>query len=87
MADNAIQDNDWGGIAIGGDDNEVLGNDISGNLGEGCGIYLWGEGNVIHYNNITGNTDIDSCGVYNDNDSTDVDATCNWWGDASGPSR
>ncbi|MCA9528647.1 MAG: hypothetical protein KC543_00770 [Myxococcales bacterium] len=39
-------------------------------------------GNEVHGNNIVGN----GFGVYSQNSAT-IDATCNWWGDASGPSN
>jgi len=42
----------------------------------------WIEGVEIHFNNIENNTDY---GVQNLFASPDVDATHNWWGDASGP--
>ena len=38
----------------------------------------------IHYNNIAGNTEY---GVQDYNGDNEVDATCNWWGGASGPCR
>jgi len=91
VVNNDISDNALDGIVIDGDDNEILGNTISGNLGGlECGIYLGSdaEDNVINYNNITQNTTPGpggSVGVYNDR-TVDVDARWNWWGDASGPS-
>jgi len=37
---------------------------------------------IINYNNIVGNSEY---GVYNSDASVIIDATNNWWGDASGP--
>jgi parallel beta-helix repeat protein len=88
VLNNTIQDNNIDGIYIDGDHNYIAGNTISNNQGALlCGVYLGGDAvdNVINYNNITGNTLGGSVGVYNNNESTTVDAENNWWGDASGP--
>ena len=86
MVNNVIEDNAIDGIQIDGDDNEILGNTISNNTGAMCGIRLTAstEGNIINFNNITGNTDSDSVGVYNEA-AGEVDVENNWWGDKSGP--
>lgn len=71
------------GIWVSGDFNTVQGNDITGNnfaLRSGVHLTSGADGNEIHYNNITGN----SYGVYKEG-GTLVDATDNWWGDATGP--
>jgi len=58
---------------------EITGSTISNN---GIGIWVVSESTQeAHLNNIVDNTDY---GVGNDGDGT-VDATRNWWGDASGP--
>ena len=58
---------------------EITGSTISNN---GIGIWVLSDSTQeAHLNNIVGNTDY---GVGNDGDGT-VDATRNWWGDASGP--
>jgi hypothetical protein len=58
---------------------EITGSTISNN---GIGIWVVSESTQeAHLNNIVGNT---AYGVGNDGDGT-VDATRNWWGDASGP--
>ena len=46
------------------------------------GIYSSGGTVVVHASSIVGHT---SYGIYNGNTATMVDATNNWWGDASGP--
>jgi hypothetical protein len=52
-------------------------------INDGDGLYCAANSNVeIHNCNITGNTDY---GVYNEDNSSYVDATYNWWGDPSGP--
>ena len=74
--------------------NTITHNDIEAN---DYGIYLAGPdsptydpgeevgpGNEAHFNNITGNTEY---GVVNFNPDVTVDATNNWWGNASGPSH
>jgi len=82
---NVISDNTLDGIWVEGSYNDILRNVISGNTGavgdHYCGIFLGSNamGNVIYYNNITDNTDIDSYGVYNLR-TEDVDARWNWWG-------
>ena len=87
---NTIQDNEirnnGDGIWIEGDDNQILRNDIRDNEAEPpSGIHLTSLalGNIIQCNNIVGNLPY---GIYNENDTEDVDAASNWWGDASGPS-
>ena len=63
----------------------VEGNTFTGNS---LGIYVFDTqttltGITVNFNNIVGNTRF---GVQNDGGET-LDATKNWWGDASGPSR
>lgn len=56
-------------------ENNITGNEI------GINITLWHNTNSIYHNNIYNNR---VYGVKNTND-TSVNATLNWWGDASGP--
>ncbi len=69
--------------------NQIIGNEIIDNFGGMSGVHLDGEseGNEIHANNIAGNT---AFGVVKDGDWEGttgwVNASGNWWGDASGPS-
>lgn len=49
------------------------------------GVYATGNANpVIHYNDIYDNTNY---GVYNRDESFEIDATMNWWGDDTGPTH
>ncbi len=82
---NNIAGSDEYGIGLGNNNYDITieYNDISGNL---IGIYGHDDtlSNIqVHYNNITGNTNF---GMKNDYSGYDIDATCNWWGHASGPS-
>ena len=70
------------GIRITSDDNILLYNNISNNY-EGVYLTQYASGNIINFNNIEGNIHY---GVNNENSSETVNATCNWWGDVSGPS-
>jgi len=71
------------GVAIIGDEGTSV-VDLSGVTTENSavGIYVSGDSILVeaHFNKIVGNT----YGVWNDGSET-VDATNNWWGDASGP--
>ncbi len=49
------------------------------------GPYTLGPTNEVHYNNIVGNTGFGAENQVPPGDQ-DIDATCNWWGSADGPS-
>jgi len=70
-----IPGEDWGPSTV-----EMKGSSISNN--DGIGIYVCDDSTLeAHFNNIVGNT---AYGVVNEGGET-VDATYDWWGDASGP--
>jgi hypothetical protein len=82
--ENIIATDLGAGVAIIGDVStstvEITGAAISNN--DDTGIYVCGGSALeAHFNKIVGNA---QCGVLNDGGKT-VDATYNWWGDASGP--
>ena len=58
--------------------NNITNNDVG--IWVRYGAYLTGS---VHYNNIFDNTDY---GINNSAGERTVNAECNWWGDASGPS-
>jgi hypothetical protein len=82
--ENIIATDLGAGVAIIGDAStpavEVTGATISNN--DDSGIYVCGGSTLeAHFNSIIGNS---QCGLLNDGGGM-VDATYNWWGDASGP--
>jgi len=92
VSGSTISDNDLGIGIRRSYSNQIIGNDITGNTGGMSGVHLDGEseGNEIHANNIVGNTPRDgegniiSFGVFKEGGNW-VNASGNWWGDASGP--
>ncbi|MEM2962781.1 MAG: right-handed parallel beta-helix repeat-containing protein, partial [Candidatus Bathyarchaeia archaeon] len=66
----------------------ITGNTIQNNKAVDSGVHVEDEvsaANVhVNFNNIMGNTDTDSYGVYNGAAGT-LDAEYNWWGSATGP--
>ena len=87
--ENVIATGLGAGVAIIGDVGtstvQIIGATISNNsaVSEGAGIYVCGGSTLeAHFNNIIGNSEY---GLANDGGGR-VDATYNWWGDASGPS-
>jgi len=97
IQDNSIRNN-GDGVWIEGDDNQIIRNDILNNTAApASGIHLTStaEGNVIHCNNIVGNSpygvsyeiiyDNFHDAMYSQNGDEAVDATGNWWGCIEGP--
>jgi hypothetical protein len=82
MVENVVGNTSWAGVAIiaGVDTStvEITGSTISNN---GIGIFCYDSTLEAHFNNIVDNSEI---GVEGGGIVT-VDATRNWWGDASGP--
>jgi len=67
--------------------NDVLNNDTGiGSVGNISWEMTIPSGTEIHYNNIFGNVNYGvKSSVWSSGDPEQVDATCNWWGDTSGP--
>jgi len=76
----------WQGIKLGGTDNNLDNITILQNVLQlntyGAKAYSSANGIVINYNKIIDNT---LFGVENADTGNQLDATYNWWGDASGP--
>jgi parallel beta-helix repeat protein len=78
-----IHDTEYGFFITGSQDNTLTKSNIHDNV-QGVRINTsMSGGNKVNCNNIYDNTEY---GVYKQN-PPDVDATNNWWGDASGPSH
>ncbi|MHC4462306.1 MAG: outer membrane protein assembly factor BamB family protein [Planctomycetota bacterium] len=69
------------GIHLDGSNSEIIGNTISDDAGDGI-MCENGANPTIRKNNITNNTGF---GLNNMDESVNIDAQENWWGDASGP--
>ena len=85
LTNNTANSNNLDGIyLVSSNNNQILRNDILTNTAPDSGIHLDLNctGNVIHFNNIMGNS---AYGVYNENTSEVVDAENNWWGATDGP--
>jgi len=62
-------------------DVSITGNTVSSSVGWAGIVFTNGATGEVHYNNIVGNA---IAGLINDT-AADIDATANWWGDATGP--
>jgi len=85
VRNNVLTSNVVGGVTFEGTSNYnvITSNELSNNkYGIDHDSDTPGPHNEAHYNNIFGNTEY---GVFS-NPTYEIDATCNWWGDASGPS-
>ena len=84
---NNIHDNDYWGLSIQPSVTivTVTNNQLTDN--PHCGVIVWGDGDgsgiQINFNGISGNG---IYGVESKRSTSNVDATRNWWGHASGPS-
>jgi nitrous oxidase accessory protein NosD len=88
ISDNALRDSLRYGISIKGQDIEIARNEITDNGDAGINIdrhVIDTERVKIFNNNITGNTNY-GVQINTANVTEIVDATCNWWGAADGPS-
>ncbi len=85
---NNIHDNTYWGLSIqyGVTNATVENNQFTNNPYTGVTVWGDGDGSGIHinFNNITGNGTWG--GVESKRTTSNVDATCNWWDDVSGPS-
>ena len=78
---NTIDGSDYGIYAYVVEDLSIIENEVKNCVTHGISIWDDFTGN-INCNEIHGNT----YGLYNDITST-INATCNWWGDSTGPSN
>jgi len=84
IEDNTCDSNGHGIYLNSSSDIVIRFNTISNNTAEYSGVHVGSrcEDILISFNNIYGNS---LYGVYNDPSNPPVNATHNWWGDASGP--
>jgi len=84
IEDNTCDSNGYGIYLNSSSDIVIRFNTLSNNTAEDSGVHVGSgcEDILISFNNIYGNSPY---GVYNDPSNSLVNATHNWWGDASGP--
>jgi len=80
LSGNLIQGNDYGLSSDGLTNFSMTGSTINNNTSEGWGASTVGTGVVANYNIFTNN----GVSIAHYSGST-IDATCNWWGQTSGP--
>ena len=82
VKNNILNDNYAGILLWTCHNSNLTGNTINNNTMYGIEVASNSPDNTIYCNNIVGNVNY---GVKNEG-TTEVNATCNWWGDTSGPS-
>jgi len=83
---NDVVGNQWGiGLQYDGVGTQIVGNVVTGSVGEGVYAYGWGTaqplGTVVRFNSIAGN----AYGLVNYGVPETMDAALNWWGSTGGP--